>query len=522
MPGVVWYRSLRWRLTLSFVALLLVLLAVAGTVEYTLLRQAIISTRAEAMRTVFNDAHNLMLREQRFRRGRGRAPLSAGAMVRQLVAQIASDQMSAEVFGPDLTRLASASPGTGSHPAARTGVTLPRLSRGELLAASQFDTIGQPALLGSGPKEVVAMVFPLANAAGTSLGAVEVVEPAVSIRQELGRARLVLGLGALAVLLVALGIGLWVTSRSLRRLGRLTEAARELGRGRLSSRSGLTPGGDEVGVLAGVFDQMAEGVERTVALREEATRQMSQFIADASHELRTPLTAIKGYLEVLRRGASHDPEVLDRALPVMAAEAERMRRLVTDLLALARAESSRTVELRAVDVGKLVREFLEERGLEPGAGIQEGLTAQADPDALLTVLGNLQANAERHGGGKAITWSAYRRGAEVGFTCADAGEGISPEDLPHLFERFFRADAARSRDDGGSGLGLAIVKSLVEAQGGRVEVSSEPGRGAAFTVLLRASGTLGWVPPGRAAAPGSRAAPSRGRPGRRPPDPAGP
>ncbi len=494
-PRVVWYRSLRWRLTLSFVALLAVLLTVAGTVEYSLLREAVISARAQSMRTTFYDARSLVLRQQRLRLAKGRVPLSGPAVARELVNQIAVDQMSAEAWGPGLAVLATAAPGSPSHPAVRTGVSLPRLPNSSLLAAAQFDTTGQPTLLGSGSSETVAMVFPLADASGTSLGAVEVVQSATSVEKELGRARLVLGLGALAVLLVALGIGLWVTSRTLRRLERLTGAAERLGRGELATRSGLSPGGDEVGVLAGVFDQMAEGVEHTVAVREEATRQMRRFIADASHELRTPLTAIKGYLEVLQRGAAQDPQAVQRALPIMAAEAERMRRLVTDLLALARADSSRVIELRAVDLGQLLREFLEARGEEAGPGVGQGVVAEADPDALLTVCTNLQTNAERHGEGKAITWSTFQEGSQVGFTCSDQGPGISPEDLPHLFERFYRAGESRSRDEGGSGLGLAIARSLVEAQGGTVEVSSEKGLGATFTVRLRAARTSGWVAP---------------------------
>jgi two-component system OmpR family sensor kinase len=129
---------------------------------------------------------------------------------------------------------------------------------------------------------------------------------------------------------------------------------------------------------------------------------------------------------------------------------------------------------------------------------RRGLVALADPEALTAIATNLQNNAERHGGGAAIHWSTVAAEGMVGLRCADDGPGIPSEDLPHVFERFYRSGTSRSRRDGGSGLGLAIVRSLVEAQGGRVTVESTPGQGAAFTVLLPRSAAAGWMPAGRA------------------------
>ncbi len=295
--------------------------------------------------------------------------------------------------------------------------------------------------------------------------------------------------GSAAVLLVALLIGLWLTTRGLGPLSRLTEAAQALGRGDLSRRSGMRPRRDEVGELARVFDEMADSVERTVKEREAAERRMRQFIGDASHELRTPLTAIKGYLDVLQRGGGATPELVQAALPVMSQEAERMRSLVIDLLTLARADAERSVELKPVELAGFLQQFLEARAESTAVKLelQPGLVALADPDALATIAGNLLANAERHGQGTEVVWSTVELEGLVGFRCADKGPGIEPQDLPHVFERFFRASSSRSRQDGGSGLGLAIVQSLAEAQGGRVLAESEPGQGARFTVLLRAA-----------------------------------
>ena len=493
-PRLRWYRSLRWRLTLSLLGLLAVLLVLAGGAEYSLLRGAVISSRGQAMRVAFTDARALVTRQDRLRARAGRPALSPQTQARELVEAIAAGQFSAVMLGPGLAVVASAAPGGSAHPVPLAGVSLPLLSSAALTSVLRSGTAGPPTLIGQGSTERLAMAFPLDGAAGTPLGVVEVVQSAAAIQQELGRARLVLGLGTLGVLVVALLIGLWVTSRSLRQLELLTTAARRLGGGELSARSGMPPGGDEVGVLAGVFDQMAEAVERTVAVREEATRQMRRFIADASHELRTPLTAIKGYLEVLERGAAEDPQALATALRVMSHEAERMRRLVTDLLVLARSDSSKTMEVRPVDLRELLEDFLEGRGLDAPTGEPGPLLAQADPEALLTVIANLESNAERHGEAQGISWALLREGEMVGFSCSDHGPGISAEDLPHIFERFYRAGESRSRDEGGSGLGLAIVKALVEAQGGTVTASSPPGGGARFEVLLPAARTRGWTP----------------------------
>ena len=494
-PRVPWHQSLRWRLSLSFVLLLAVLLAIAGGIEYSLLRQAVISSRAQTLTATFTDARSLIRRLELARADHHRAPMSAAALAHDLVDQIALARISAVVIGPDLRVLASAKPGNPPGPQVLPGARVTLASQSVLLAATQFDTQGAPTLISNRSTNSLVMVFPLATASGADLGAVELAESASPIDQQLGTSALVLALGSVAVLLLVLLTSLLLTARSLRPLRRLTATAEALGAGDLSQRSGLPPRRDEVGVLAVVFDEMAASVERTVRLREEAERQMRQFIADASHELRTPLTVIKGYLEVLQRGGGADAETTAKALPTMSEQAERMRRLVADLLTLARADARRTIHLIPVDLAKFLDEFLDERPGPLERELAAGLTALADPDALLTVCGNLQNNAERHGEGRTIRWSTRVEGDLIGFACSDQGPGIDPQDLPHVFERFYRAGAARSRQDGGSGLGLAIVQSLVEAQGGRVRVDSARGQGATFTVLLRRAKASDWSSP---------------------------
>jgi len=469
-----------------------VLLVVAGGIEYSLLRGAILSSRGESLQGTFDDGRAVLVSAERARLRAGRPAIRDRTLALNLVKVLAAAGVTSAIYSPNLAAIASAGPGTAAG--VQPGVRVPIQSRSDLLAAAQFNTVIGPTLAGTGGSSRLVMLLPLTGRVGNHLGAIELVEPAGPIQGELNSAEAVLAAGSAAVLLVALLIGLWLTTRGLGPLGRLTEAAQALGRGDLTRRSGLPPRPDEVGQLARVFDDMADNVERTVQGREDAERRMRQFIGDASHELRTPLTAIKGYLDVLQRGAGASPEVVQAALPVMSQEAERMRALVMDLLTLARADAERSVELRPVELASFLERFLENRTSESEVKLelQPGLVALADPDALATIASNLQGNAERHGLGSEIIWSTVQKSGLVGLRCTDHGPGIDPQDLPHVFERFFRASGSRSRHDGGSGLGLAIVESLTEAQGGQVVVESELGQGAQFTVLLRPTTASGW------------------------------
>jgi two-component system phosphate regulon sensor histidine kinase PhoR len=234
----------------------------------------------------------------------------------------------------------------------------------------------------------------------------------------------------------------------------------------------------------------------------------AQFVSDVSHELRTPLTAVKGSVETLRGGAVDDPIARERFLASIESETDRLIRLVNDLLTLSRADAQAlTLRRRPVDLRTVVRSTTEKltprlvaKGLHLTVELPNtSLTVSADPDRVEQVLVNLLDNALKHTpvGGK-VTIAGYRLKVEGGhaewFGCAhhkplissprlpdggwailsvaDTGEGIPAADLPHVFERFYRADRSRSRERGGSGLGLSIAKSLVEAHGGHIWLES--------------------------------------------------
>ena len=286
-------------------------------------------------------------------------------------------------------------------------------------------------------------------------------------------------------------LGVAVVRRTLRPLRRMSqEVATIQSTGDLSRRVGDDGSGDEVGRLAAAFDRM-------LARLEEAFVSQRRFLSDASHELRTPLTVVRGQLELLEDGLG-SPEAR-RSLALATDELERMRRIVDDLLLLARLDEGLPLHRRPVEVDLVLREALL-RGvllarLDSTVEAQPELYVMADPERLLQVLTNLVVNAVRHAGADArLTLRGRREGGRVAMEVSDTGPGIPPEELPFVFDRLYRGSAARSQSAAGAGLGLSIVASLTRAMGGDVGVESEPGRGTTFRVWLPAADSVDTEP----------------------------
>ena len=223
----------------------------------------------------------------------------------------------------------------------------------------------------------------------------------------------------------------------------------------------------------------------------ESARQ--EFVANVSHELRTPLSLIKGYVETLLDGAQNNPEVASKFLQTIDRNAERLRLLIEDLLTISELESGRVrLTLQAVALAPVVSKVLED--FKARAQAKEvklinqapDLAVRADTDRLEQVLGNLVDNAIKYGRpqGSVTVGASARVGGQVEVFIQDDGPGIPPEALERVFERFYRVDKARSREQGGTGLGLAIVKHIVQSHGGRAWATSQVGHGATFYFTL--------------------------------------
>jgi two-component system sensor histidine kinase BaeS len=292
---------------------------------------------------------------------------------------------------------------------------------------------------------------------------------------------------ALAAAVTATLASLFVARRIVRPLRLMRAATRRIAAGRYDERV-PSETADELGELAESFNAMAKTLEATEQRRLD-------LISDVSHELRTPLSTIEGYMEGLIDGVV---EPSDETWALVHAEAERLRRLVDDLQELSRAETGRlTLRKERVSPEEAIRQvagrllpLFDARGIALKIDVQTGLLpVLADPDRLAQVLTNLLSNALRHTppGGSVTAEAGPRKGQGL-FSISDTGEGIAQEHLGHVFERFYRADRARSRGDGGAGLGLAISKALVEAMGGDIWAESRgPGQGAAFYFTLPAA-----------------------------------
>jgi two-component system OmpR family sensor kinase len=304
---------------------------------------------------------------------------------------------------------------------------------------------------------------------------------------------LIIGAAAVAVAFAATS---WGVRRSLRNLYQVTDTASEVaaelspdGRG-LDRRVAVAEEGTEVGALAESMNTLLSAVETQFAARLESEQRMRQFLADASHELRTPLTSIRGYAELARMRGDSAADDLSR----IEAEGTRMSRLVDDLLTLTRSEQAQAApELQLVDITDVLADVVDSaRAAYPQRRIDlvapPGLHVLGDPDQLVRVVRNLVTNAAVHTDPSGpIGVHAERDGANVIVRVTDHGPGLPPEEAAHVFERFWRADRARTRARGGSGLGLSIVASLVRANGGTVRFDSSVEAGSTATVRLPAA-----------------------------------
>lgn len=313
------------------------------------------------------------------------------------------------------------------------------------------------------------------------VGWVEAMQSLGDVQDSLQRLLVILLIGGGALSLLAGFVGYFLATRALAPIDNITQAAGRISSEDLSARLQLPDTGDEVSRLAATFNDM-------LARLESGFKRERQFTADASHELRTPLAAMQSILSVVRQRNRSSAEYR-QALDDLADETNRMRGLVEDLLSLARGETDASLEHEPIDLTSLladvadsIRPLAKTKGLVLDVNVQEGLQIRGNLDALIRLFINLLDNAIKYTERGTVTLFAFREQNTIRVDVSDTGVGIPPKDLAHIFERFYRVEAARSSP--GAGLGLAIAHQIALSHGGEIKVSSMPGTGTTFSLIL--------------------------------------
>jgi two-component system, OmpR family, sensor kinase len=323
---------------------------------------------------------------------------------------------------------------------------------------------------------------------------VVVVPPRAPFGVVLARYAPVLAAVAIGVLVVGTALtSIMIFGPARRRLRALESAAKQFGAGDLTARA-PDRGGDEIAAVAGAFNTMADDLAARAEALATADRLRRQLLADVSHELNTPVTAMRGFLETLAMPElALDEATRTRYVQILTDEAARLEGLIGDLLDLARLEGGGSpLRIERVPVESLFARVLarhERAYADAGVALLPSIETGAelvtcDRDRLEQALQNLAANAVRYApAGTTVRLTARRVEGGVALLVQDEGAGIAAEHLPHIFDRFYKADPARAGSSAGSGLGLSIVKAIVERHGGRVSVRSVPGR-TVFELVL--------------------------------------
>lgn len=450
-----WRLSIRWRLSLWYTSVLAATLALFGLLLYVLLAAQL-----------FQSVDDHLVRQAQHAAG---TLMPHGMMMDRNIIAFASPDTVTLLFTADGEVVAS----TTARPSPPPQVELARLS--VVTGKPQLRTVDRTWRVWVGPLSPDSEVF------------LQVATSLVTVHHTLRHfAMWLIGVGLLAILLAIL-VGLLVAESALQPLSVMTETARAIAAGRGFHRRIEVPNrGDELSQLATTFNEM-------LASLAEAYDAQQRFVADASHELRAPLTVIRGNLDLLasEQQPGLSPEERREVLADTQAEAERMSRLIDDLLALARADAGATIAQEPVELDRLLVETLrpyQRRSQGGPVALRltrvEPLTIIGDPERLKQLVVIFLDNAFRYTPAGEVRVSLEACGEWAKLTVADTGIGIPEADLPHIFERFYRADKARSRTAGGTGLGLSIARWIVDRHGGNINVRSQVGQGTVFEILL--------------------------------------
>src|SRR3972149_736231 len=458
--------TIRWRLTLWFSLILFTILVLSGGLLYPLLGSYLNNTVDNNLKVYSERIHGLFLINQ------DPQPMDFNMIHSGLppVNEFASPGIYIQIIDAN-----------GNVVVKSDNLLRQTLPASPLLIEEGFKDVAHIETVAAGDNASVRiMATPLFLKNRTLL--LEIAQSLKPIEDTMHHVRVALLGGASAGFLLSVLLGAFLVQRALAPVEQITRTASSIGESSdLSRRVGYAGPVDEIGRLAMTFDQMIERLHRFFQAQKN-------FVADASHELRTPLTVIRGNVDLLERNMSEEDR--RESLRAIKAESSRMSKVVSDLLLLAEIESGQIEPAERIALKGLVLD--EAKRAQPLAGNHKIITGRledisitGDAYRLKQLLSNLVNNAIKYTPeGGTITLSLFREGEWACLEVSDTGIGIPPEHLPHMFDRFYRVDKARSRAGGGTGLGLAIVKGIAEQHGGKGFLVSEVGKGRNITVFF--------------------------------------
>jgi two-component system OmpR family sensor kinase len=477
-------RSLRFQLLSRSLFILATLLLLVGALQYVLMKDFLYKNQAETMKVQIGGLPRDLLE---------RSGLLPAPQVDNNT--FAGHPRGPLVFLPD-TSLGYISPeGSFNDLTQDNGMSSPQLTKEEYTSIQK--QVENRQMVGyrlvrdqTGTEQLI--VFRHAEGSGKG-GIIQMGRSTVSLQNVLLRQLLVYSVLFILALSGGLALYIPVLRQTLNPLDKMVKAVERTNVGNLDEQFPDLQGQLEIDRLANSFNGMLERIHISFEAEREAKEQMRRFIADASHELRTPLTSIHGFLEVLLRGAADKPEQLHASLNSMLGESTRIKKLVEDLLMLAKLDRAPQLNLKEIRLDTLILEMEPQLRMLAGTrkigfDLSANVNGIYDPDKIKQIILNLFQNAVQHTDPEngAITVSLTKDRKHIALKLKDNGPGIPEEHLPHVFERFYRSDSSRTRKYGGAGLGLAITQSLVEAHGGTINVQSKTGEGCTFEVLLPA------------------------------------
>lgn len=339
-------------------------------------------------------------------------------------------------------------------------------------------------------QEILVVVEPI-RIDGKVVGAIQMSSFTVGLTDILYKQMKNYALISFMALFIGFTILYFVLSIALRPLFTVIRLMKHIDANNLHQQLPSFPRQYEIQALSVSLNAMLKRIEEAFDAERRAKERMRHFISDASHELRTPLTSIRGFLEVLLRGAATTPKQMDLSLRNMHAELTRIQRLVEDLLTLAKLDKAPTLQKEPVYLDQLLQEMKHQLDLLAGDGhvmyhVESGVFTCVDIDKIKQVILNLFMNAVQHTNhaNRIIQMKLYQNETHIVLSVQDNGSGIDKEKIPFVFNRFYREENSRSRRFGGAGLGLSISKSILSLHGGDLTVQSVKGEGSIFSMIL--------------------------------------